>query len=297
MRREIWSECCIGVEGDYRGGMIDLHAHSTASDGQHAPSEVVRLAWQAGVRHLALTDHDTLDGLEKAQAAARDVGLELICGIEMSTRIDRMDIHVLGHFVNPDHEALRAYTQNQKGERRRRMERMVQKLQALGKPVTMAQVERIAGGSDNLCRPHLARALVEAGTCRSVQDAFTHYIGDDGPAHADQERLEAKDAIRLIRDAGGVATLAHPSVDGMERYHIEKLRDAGMGGLEVYHPDHDARRREKYLRIAQDLDLVPSGGSDFHGDKVAPDRTFGCSQLAPEHFEALRARAGRRESL
>ena len=276
--------------------MIDLHAHSTASDGQHAPSEVAKLAWQAGVRHLALTDHDTLDGLAQAQAAARDLGLDLICGIEVSTRIDGMDIHVLGHFVRPDDAALRAYTQHQKGERRRRMERMVEKLQSLGKQVTMAQVERIAG-SDNLCRPHLARALGELGACRSVQDAFTHFIGDDGPAFADQERPEAKDAIRLIRDAGGVATLAHPSVDGMERYHIEKLRDVGLGGLEVFHPDHDAQRREKYLRIARELDLVPSGGSDFHGEKVAPDRGFGCSHLAEEHFEALKARATTRVSL
>jgi predicted metal-dependent phosphoesterase TrpH len=270
--------------------MIDLHAHTTASDGQYPPAEVVARAHGAGVRHLAVTDHDTVDGLQAAQAAAAALGMELICGIEISTRIAGVDIHVLGHFLRPDHPALLAYTRNQMGERRRRMERMVRKLNALGTPVTMAQVEEMAGG-DNLCRPHLARALVAMGACRSVQDAFTRLIGDGGPGWSDQERLEAKDAIAVIRDAGGTATLAHPSVDGMNRWHIGKLAEVGLSGLEVFHPSHDEGQRVKYLKIARALDLVATSGSDFHGEKVAPDQPFGTSVMEASQLAALRARA------
>lgn len=276
--------------------MIDLHAHTTASDGQFEPEEVVAFAHRAGVRHLAITDHDTVAALARAEAKAAELGMELVGGIEVSTRIDEHDIHILGHFVRRDHGPLLDYVRHQGGERRRRMERMVEKLQAMNIPVTMEQVERI-GGTDNLCRPHLARALIELGKCRTMQDAFTHYIGDDGPAFAQQERLDAKQAIALIRDAGGVATLAHPSADGMDRYHIRKLRQLGMGGLEVFHPDHDEGKQRKYLKIAHECDLVPTGGSDFHGDRTATEPpSFGVPAFDAQTFEKLRARAGQAPS-
>lgn len=278
--------------------MIDLHAHTTASDGVFEPEALVLLAHRAGVRHLAVTDHDTVEGLARAEAKAAEVGMELICGIEVSTQIEGRDIHVLGLFVRRAHPSLLAYTQHQRGERRRRMERMVEKLNRLGHAVTMAQVERIAGstgaaGEENFCRPHLARALMELGVCRTMQDAFTHLIGDGGPAFAEQERLSAREAISLIVEAGGVAALAHPAVDGMDRYHIRKLREWGMGGLEVFHPDHDGGKRVKYLKIARENDLLPTGGSDFHGDKNAAEApVMGAPQLDAQSLEALRARAG-----
>jgi hypothetical protein len=272
------------------GEVIDLHSHTTASDGQHSPSELVRLAHAAGVTRLAVTDHDTLAGLSEAMEAARPLGLEVIPGIEVSTSILGVDIHVLGHFVKTDHPGLLAYTAWQEGERRARMERMVVRLNEMGIPVTMSRVEAVAG-SDNLCRPHLARALVEMGLCRSTQDAFSRYIGDGQPAYSGHQRAEAAEAIRLIREAGGVATLAHPACDGMDRYQIGQLKKLGLGGLEVFHPDHNPSVREKYLKIARELDLVPTAGSDFHGEKVSPDSKLGSASLDPALFDALRARA------
>ncbi len=272
--------------------MIDLHSHTTASDGQHSPSELVRLAHAAGVTRLAVTDHDTLAGLPEAIKAAQEVGLEIIPGIEVSTSILGKDIHILGHFVRTDDPALVAFTAQQEGERRARMERMVAKLRGMGVPVSMEQVERVAG-SDNLCRPHLARALVELGLCRNVQDAFSRFIGDGQPAFSPHLRPEAAEAIRILCGAGGVATLAHPACDGIDRYQIGVLKELGLGGLEVFHSDHNPSVREKYLKIARELDLVPTAGSDFHGEKVAPDAVLGKTSLAPENFEKLRARRGK----
>lgn len=273
--------------------MIDFHSHTTASDGELGPAELVERARKAGITRLAVTDHDTVNGLAEAVEAARLAGdIEVIPGIEISTRVAGEDIHLLGHFVRPDDPALVAFCARQEGERRRRMERMVEKLNALGIPVRMERVEEVAGGSENLCRPHLARALVQMGRCATMQEAFERYIGDGGPAFAAQERIDAKDAIALVHGAGGTATLAHPAVDRMDRGRIRLLAADGLDGLEVFHPDHDAATRERYLAIARELSLVPTAGSDFHGGDTAPDHGLGSASLAPEHYAALWARRG-----
>lgn len=273
--------------------MIDLHSHTTASDGQHSPSELVAMAKAAGVTHLAVTDHDTLGGLAEAREAAAREGLALIPGIEVSTSIARIDIHILGHFLQTDNPELARFTGQQGDERRRRMEAMVQKLNAMGLPITMADVEAEAG-SDNLCRPHLARALLKKGYCKDMQDAFERFIGDGAPAFVAQERLSAKDAIAIIHRAGGTASLAHPGVDGMERYHVGLLKDVGLDGIEIFHSDHHPSIREKYLKIAAELDLVPTAGSDFHGTNISVNHKLGTVGMDPRDFEALKARAGGR---
>ena len=273
--------------------MIDLHSHTTASDGQYPPAEVIRRARDAGVTCLSITDHDTVNGLVEALEMAVEIGIELVPGIEISSALGKRDIHLLGHFVRPDNSQLVAFCSRREGDRRRRMEAMVRKMNALGFPVSMAHVESIAGDSQNLCRPHLARALVEMGYCRNPQEAFDRFIADDGPAFVPTERLEAGEAIALIHSAGGAATLAHPGPERFDRYQIGRLRAQGLDGLEVFHPDHDPGARERYLGIARELDLVPTAGSDFHGDRVAPDRQLGTASLSPAHFEALRSRAGR----
>jgi predicted metal-dependent phosphoesterase TrpH len=273
--------------------MIDLHSHTTASDGQFPPAELVRRAREAGVTRLAITDHDTVNGLPEALAAAGPAGLEIVPGIEVSSAFAKADIHLLGHFVDPRHPGLTAFCARREGDRRRRMEEMVQRMNALGFPVRMEQVQSIAGDSENLCRPHLARALVEMGYCRDPQEAFDRFIGDGRPAFVPTERIAAGDAIALIHSAGGAATLAHPGPDRFHRYEIGQLRALGLDGLEVYHPDHDPGTRERYLGIAREHDLVPTAGSDFHGDRVAPDRQLGTASLALAHFEALRSRARR----
>lgn len=270
--------------------MIDLHAHTTASDGQHAPSELVRRAHAAGVTTLAVTDHDTLAGISEAQEAGTRLGVEIVVGIEVSTVLGAHDIHILGHFVRPTDEPLARFIARQGGERRRRMEGMVQRMNELGYPVGMHHVEAIAQ-SENFCRPHLARALVDLGYCTSTQDAFSRFLSDEGPAYVAQERIDARETIALLHAAGGTASLAHPAADGMDRYQIAQLRDLGMDGLEVFHTDHNPSVREKYLKIAAELDLVATAGSDFHGEAVSPNARLGTIGLDPARFAALRARA------
>ncbi|HYX91416.1 MAG TPA: PHP domain-containing protein [Myxococcaceae bacterium] len=276
--------------------MIDLHTHTTASDGQHEPAELVRFARDAGITRLAITDHDTVNGLAEAFEAARGTGMEIIPGIELSSALGAKDIHILGHFVRPDDPALVASCAHQEGGRRRRMEKMVQRMNELGFPVRMEHVESVAGGSTNLCRPHLARAMVELGFCRHPQDAFDRFIGDGLPAFVAHERLEARDAIALVHAAGGTATLAHPGVDRIDRRQIAQLREMGLDGLEVFHSDHDPGMRERYLQIAREHGLVPTAGSDFHGERVAADRRLGTASMAVDQFLELRSRAGVRIS-
>lgn len=269
--------------------MIDLHSHTLASDGRLSPEELVVRAKLAGVKTLAVTDHDTVAGVERALETARRIGgIHVIPGIEISTSIEGLDIHVLGHFVRIDDEALRTFTKQQENERRARMERMVAKLQALSIEVSMADVEAVAG-TDNLCRPHLARALVARGVCTDMQDAFTRYIGDQAPAFSAHVHPDAAEAIRIIHGAGGVATLAHPVLDRVQRPHVESLRALGLDGLEVYRMDQVAQVRDATMTLALSLDLVPTAGSDFH--EASPEHALGKVGLADRFFEKLAARA------
>ena len=273
--------------------MIDLHAHTTASDGQHPPEELVRLAQQAGVRQLAVTDHDTVAGIAAAQTAAKALGVEIIPGIELSANLNRREIHVLGHFIDPANPALANMSESLRAERRTRMEKMLAKLAAMGLPVTMAEVERLSGG-ENLGRPHLARALVERGWVAYVREAFDRFLGSGKPACVEREPLPAADAIALIHGAGGTATLAHPGVNKVERHELAALAKAGLDGIEALHTDHNPSVREKYLKFARELDLVPTSGSDFHGEAVAPGRHLGSADTGAENFAKLRARATNR---
>jgi predicted metal-dependent phosphoesterase TrpH len=271
--------------------MIDLHSHTTASDGEHSPTSLIGLAAAAGVTHLSITDHDTLAGLPEAQAAADAQGVTLIPGIEVSAFVHgRKEIHVLGHFVDTADATLGRYADRLRVERRERMEQMVEKVKGLGFPVTMEAVLRIADGA-NLGRPHLALWFVHQGFCASPKEAFDRFLGDGRAAWVDRGKLSAEDAIAMIRGAGGTATLAHPGVSKMERGEIALLARAGLSGLEALHADHNPSVRQKYVGIAQALDLVPTGGSDFHGKTLTPDRALGCSVTPAENLERLRGRA------
>lgn len=270
--------------------MIDLHSHTTASDGQHDPWELVELAAAAGVTALAVTDHDTVSGIEAARSHASARGLRLIPGIELSAFVFRKEVHILGHFLHPDEPEIGRFSDTLRRERALRMEQMVQKMRQLGYPVSMEQVLRIAGDA-HLARPHLARLLVERGWCLDTKEAFDRFLGDGKPAFVDRFRLTAEDAIALIRGAGGTATLAHPATSKVDEHEIVQLKDAGLAGLEVHHSDHNPAARERLLAIARRLDLVPTAGSDFHGEKVAPGRKLGTAAMDAAAFEALRARA------
>ena len=271
--------------------MIDLHAHTTASDGELSPEALVQRAHAAGVTHLAVTDHDTIASVDAATEAARALGLTLIAGIEVSAFHERREVHILGHFVNAHHPDLIGFSARLKTERLERMEAMVAKMQGLGFPITLEDVLAIAGDAQ-LGRPHLALVIVNKGYCTSTKEAFSRFLGDGRPAHVDRFKLSAEDAIRLIRTSGGSATLAHPSVSRMERYDVERLHALGLAGLEVHHADHNPSVKQKYLGIARALDLVPTAGSDFHGPRVAPDRHLGTTGQMPfSDLERLEARA------
>lgn len=269
--------------------MIDLHSHTTASDGQHPPHEQVAMAAKAGVTVLAVTDHDTVAGLPACDEAARAHGLRLIPGIEVSCMHHRREVHILGHFIDPANERLGAYARQLVDERSKRMELMVNKLVAQGVPVTMEQVRTLAGDAP-LTRPHLARVLVELRICSSTREAFDRFLGDGRSAWVPRFELTVEDAISLIHGAGGTATVAHPGSSRVNRLEMETMAKAGLDGIEVVHKDHPPSQREVFQKWATELSLICTAGSDFHGVQIAPDRNFGSVGMDPKQFAALEAR-------
>ena len=270
--------------------LIDLHSHTTASDGEHSPETLLALARAAGVTVLAVTDHDTVAGLARAAAAAEVEGLGFVPGIEVSATASGREVHILGHFVDAKETGLARYSDRLREERAVRMGRMVERMAELGFPVTLEEVERIGGGA-HLGRPHLALALLNRGHVSSTKEAFDRFLADGRPGHVDRFRVSAEDAIRLLHAAGGTATLAHPGPSKVTPPTLEALARAGLDGLEAFHVDHVPSQREAFLRRADALGLIPTGGSDYHGARVSPGRKPGGSSTPPEAYARLRARA------
>jgi predicted metal-dependent phosphoesterase TrpH len=270
-------------------GIIDLHSHSLASDGQFTPAEVASRARAAGCSVWALCDHDTVAGLEAAAAAAREVNVRLVPGIELSAFLERHEIHLLGHFVDPDSRTLRDFEDLLAARRRERMDQMVERLGALGVHVTAEAIEKHSGGK-TIGRPHVARAIVETGAVATVKEAFDRFLGEGKPAYVQRYRLEAADAVGLVRGAGGTVTIAHPGVSRLEVGEVARLAAAGVVGIEVIHPDQNPSVREKYQRAATAHGLVCTAGSDFHGPDISPDRHLGMVSMTPEALEVLERR-------
>jgi predicted metal-dependent phosphoesterase TrpH len=243
----------------------------------------------AGIGVWALCDHDTVAGLPEGRAAAERAGLRFIPGIELSVFLEKKEIHVLGHFIDPVHRSLQEFEDFLAEHRRNRIRHIMERLASLGVRVTEAAIEKFSGGK-TLGRPHVARAIVEAGAAATVKEAFDRYLGEGRPAYVGRYRLEAADAVKLVRGAGGTATVAHPGVSKLERHELARLRAEGVDGLEVIHADHVPSLREKFLRIAEELDLVPTAGSDYHGVTVSPDRKLGDVTMPEEDLARLEAR-------
>ncbi len=270
-------------------GVIDLHSHSLASDGQYEPAEVARRARAAGCDVWALCDHDTVAGLAAAGEAARKVNVRLVPGIELSAFLERREIHLLGHFVDPASPTLRDFEDLLAERRRERMRQIVARLAAVGVQVTEEAIERHSGGK-TIGRPHVARAIVASGAVGSVKEAFDRFLGEGQPAYVPRYRLEAADAVALVRGAGGTVTIAHPGVSRLEASEVARLAAAGVAGIEVIHPDQNPSVREKYRRAAEANGLVCTAGSDFHGPDVAPDRHLGMVSMTAEALAALERR-------
>ena len=272
---------------------IDLHAHTLFSDGTFTPTETVNLARERRLDGVAITDHDTTDGLAEALAASREAGVELVPGVEFSATYDGMSIHVLAYWMDPEHEEFRAELQRLRDDRYRRGELMVEKLQALGYPISFERVKEISGGG-NIVRPHIAQALAEAGVVPTAGDAFTEaFIADGGRADVQKHALHPLEALALIRDAGGVCVLAHPGMwrgeQAVPDELIESMAVGGMAGLEVDHPDHTPEHRARYRDMARALDLVATGSSDCHGTRYDPVR-LGVETTDPADVARLRER-------
>jgi 3',5'-nucleoside bisphosphate phosphatase len=269
---------------------IDLHVHSNASDGTDPPAEVARRAAAAGLDVVALTDHDTMAGIAAA-VAALPPGLTLVPGLELSCLDNGRSMHLLGYLCDSGDPALAAETELIRDDRIRRARAMVARLAELGAPVTWEQVSAIAGDAV-VGRPHIARALAEAGVVATPADAFTaEWIADGGRAHVGRYAPDAARGIALVRAAGGVPVLAHPRSPGYEIADevVAGLAAAGLAGLEVFHPDHDHSERTRLTQLANSLDLVMTGGSDDHG--AFNDSGLGSETTPPEQYERLLALA------
>jgi 3',5'-nucleoside bisphosphate phosphatase len=266
------------------------------------PGELVEQAARAGVTALALTDHDTCEGIAEAQARGRELGVEVLPGIELSVSENdgARQLHVLGYGIDPAHPALEAETTRLRSERQERGRRIVEKLRARGLELDYAEVEAIAQGT--IGRPHVARVLVQRGLCRDSDDAFARYLRRGCAGFVPSPGFSARAAIELVHTAGGVASLAHPPLSsginepgGLAAF-VSRLVLFGLDGLEVEHPSHTASQRRKLRRIAREHSLLTTGGSDFHGSNrpgIRLGRGRGDLAIPREVYDALLARIGR----
>jgi predicted metal-dependent phosphoesterase TrpH len=278
---------------------VDLHLHTTASDGQLSPTELVQLAREHGLEVIAITDHDTTNGIDEAQQAAQGSPV-LIPGVELSADDDGVDVHTLGYFMDFHAPAFQERLARFRDDRLHRGRRIVEKLDALGLPLDWARVEAIAGGGA-VGRPHVARAMVEAGYVQTVKEAFDRYLFTGGPAYMARERLSPEGAIELIHSVGGVAVLAHPGlVAHYERLVVERLVQAGLDGIEIVHPDNPPAVEQRARELALQYGLIMTGGSDFHDlawVEETGDSMIGSVTPPDGCVEALRARAEERNCL
>ncbi len=277
---------------------IDLHVHSNNSDGAFPPADVARIAREAGLDAIALTDHDSMAGISAAREAGEPVGLTVYDGCEISAVWRGGSVHVLGYFMDPEHPRLVEELSAILDDREWRAKGMIEKLNGLGVPVTFEQVRSIAKG-EAIVRPHVAQAMVDLGVIRSTVDAFTpDWILEGGRAYVEKKALTPEGTVELIGEAGGVAVLAHPvwhpkDPDEQERF-LERLIPLGLAGIEVDHPDHDASTRERFRTLAKRKGILPTGSSDYHGNDHGG--RIGENTTDPEVFAALeeiaRARTG-----
>ena len=279
---------------------IDLHTHSTASDGTLTPTALLERAAGLGLAALALTDHDTVAGLDEARAAAARNGVELIAGCELSVVWPVGFLHLVGLFLPERPGQLVAAMDHLMECRHDRNRRIVEKLQALGLDVTYPEVQAIAG-EGSVGRPHLALALQAKGYVADVEQAFQEYLGSRGRAYVPKDQFTVEKALAVLRAEGATAVLAHPFSLRAEGRALEnnlrKLKDLGLDGLECLYPEHSPDQTREYLRLARKLDLAVTGGSDFHGEAVKPDIELGVGngglELPYELLDALRERRAR----
>ena len=271
---------------------VDLHLHTTASDGSLAPADLVALALKRGLRAIAITDHDSTGGVDAALAAAQGTVLEVIPGVEINTDLAVGEAHILGYYLDHHDPDLQETLSRQRAGRFGRGGGMVQRLRDLGLDVSWERVQEIAGAASGgaVGRPHVALALLEKGYVASVAEAFEKYIGNGGPAYVPREKLAPQEAVRIVRRAGGLPALAHPADLPDLGTFVAPLLEAGLAGLECYYGDYPEDVVQRLLGLARDLDLVPTGGSDFHGPDVVATAVLGGTPVPATVVDELKAR-------
>ncbi len=270
---------------------IDLHTHSTRSDGTDTPAELVRNAKAAGLDVVALTDHDATEGWDEAQRAADEIGLRLVRGIEISTQLQGTSVHLLGYEFDPTNAPLLEELERVLDGRNDRLPRLLAKLAEHGMPLTEQEVFAVAGDAAAWGRPHVADAMIAKGYIKDRDEAFRDWLVPGKPAYVGRYSADLFAAIRLLREAGGRAVIAHAwARDSREKLTAEVLAElaaAGLSGIEVDHPDHDATSRAALGAIADDLDLAKTGSSDYHGTGKGPQFHLGANTTDPAQLERL----------
>jgi predicted metal-dependent phosphoesterase TrpH len=271
--------------------VIDLHLHTTASDGRCSAEELVSKALAAGIHTLAVTDHDTMAAVPQAARHAAACGMTLVPGIEVTAVDDGRDVHVLGYFLHPDSPELATLVRNQRQERLERAREIVWNLSNAGAPIDDELLFDAVSGPEGktIARPQIAQALIRAGHVSSVSEAFERFLSEGRPAYVPHKGPGPDRVVEVIVGAGGIASLAHPGPLGRDHL-IPSLVESGLTALEAYHSDHDARTQQRYLDLARDLDLSVTGGSDYHGNGRPRDSFFGVVNLPEQEFARLTER-------
>jgi len=265
----------------------DLHIHTFYSDGTSSPQEVVDQAKESGLGAVAITDHDTFDGVEPAKESAKAVGLEVICGIELSSQWQGKDIHILGYFFGAPNALLKEEIEKMRGARMERMKMMIEKLKALGMKDIDFEKDFQQLPTSSLGRPHLAMVLKERGHVATIPEAFEKYLAEGCCAYVDKFKITPFEAIALIRQSGGVAVMAHPMVTGKDEL-IPSFVEAGLRGIEVYYPNHSEVTTQYYEGIVKKHNLIATGGSDAHG-KAKTNTFIGKMRVPYDVVEKLKA--------
>lgn len=273
--------------------MIDLHMHTTASDGRSTPAQLVAEAAARGITTMAATDHDTTVGLDELGAAADAAGVTWVPGIEITAVADGKDVHMLGYFFDRNYPELVTFLEEQREDRRRRLEEIGDRLARLGVPVDLSHVTDNRGHSPGraLGRPMAAAALVAAGHVVDIREAFEKYLAEGRPAFIERVGVPPAEVVALVARAGGVASMAHPGKTQKDHL-IPPLIAAGLPAIEVYHPDHNEADTARYRRMADAFNVIASGGSDYHGLGSGRDHALGLVQLPAVDFARLAERAG-----
>jgi predicted metal-dependent phosphoesterase TrpH len=273
--------------------MIDLHMHTTASDGRSSPTQLVADAVARGITTLAVTDHDTTGAWDEVSAAAQLANVTCIPGIEITAVADGKDVHMLGYFFDRDNAELVAFLERQRSDRVRRVIEIGDRLASLGVPVNLDGAALAARqGGKALGRPVVAAALIAAGHVADIKEAFDRYLSEGKPAFIERVGIAPVDVVALVARAGGLCSMAHPGKTNKDHL-IPGLVEAGMPAIEVYHPDHDAEGTARYRAMAASFNLIATGGSDYHGPGSGRDEAFGQVNLPAEDFTRLADRSGR----